>query len=90
MQTQVKEVRSKIVTSMKVFSFLYDIIYSICAMQYEIGMRIGKFSSMIRLLFAMCFGNVFSLISQNIPSPISSLPTSTAYSNSVEECVLKD
>lgn len=54
-------------------------------MQYEIGKRIRKLSSMIRLLFVMCFGNVFFLISQNIPSP-----TPTAYSNNEEEWVLKD
>lgn len=61
MQTQVKEVRSKIVMSMKVFSFLYVIIYGICAMQYEIGMRIGKLSSMIRY-YLLCVLVMFSFL----------------------------
>lgn len=75
---------------MKVFSFLYDIMYSIYATQYEIEMRMGKLSSIIRLLFVMCFGNFFFLISQKIPSPHPILPTPTAYSDNEEECVLED
>lgn len=59
-------------------------------MQYEIGMRIGNLSSMIRILFVMCFGNVFFLISQNIPSPIPSFLIPIEYSNNEDECVLKD